>query len=202
MTRSTEDRPLGLAGSDGFLLTVGVVVVLAGVVLGVVRYVGGTPVERGPEGVLGSVALAAVVAFPGALALLGVSGRPALLLPAGMVLVPLAFLSFAGVTLPLLVPAVMLLVAYGRRSRPSSRTGPPLFIAAVVVVLFLAAAIALFAHQDPREYSTPTVSGSTSDVISVAESLTSMALLTAGLAIAWSHADRVPDRRVRPDGAR
>jgi hypothetical protein len=116
MTDVVEGRPFGFAGSTGVIGTVAGLIMAAGAVLGVVRYVGGTPVERGVEGAAGAVALAAVVAAPGLLALLALSGRPVLLLPAATVLVPLSFLSFAGVALPLLIPAALLFVAYGRRS--------------------------------------------------------------------------------------
>lgn len=55
-----------------------------------------------------------LVALPGVLAAVGLRGRPALLLTAGIICVPLSFISLAGATLPLLVPATLYLVAYAR----------------------------------------------------------------------------------------
>lgn len=186
MANVVEDRPLGFAGSTGVIGTVAGLIIVAGAVLGVVRYVGGTPVERGVEGAAGAVALAAVVAAPGLLALLALVGRPGLLLPAATVLVPLSFLSFAGVTLPLLIPAALLFVAYGRRSsaQPVRHRGAPL-VTAGVLALLVAAGAALFVHDDPREYTTATVSGSTSDVLTIAESLISLVLAATALAVGW-----------------
>lgn len=186
MVDPTEERGLGLCGSSGFVAMIGVLVVLAGAALAVVRFVGGTPAERGLEGAMGALALGTVVAAPGVLALLGLADRPALLLPAAIVLVPLSFLSFAGVTLPLLIPAVMLFVAYGRRS--STQPARPLLAAlasASVLVLLVAAVVALFLHEDPRSYTTAHGGGSTSDVITASESLVSLALATAAIAGGW-----------------
>lgn len=55
-----------------------------------------------------------LAALPGALAVLGLRGRPALVLTAGILCVPLSFLSLAGATLPLLLPGVLYLMAYAR----------------------------------------------------------------------------------------
>jgi hypothetical protein len=189
----TEDRHLGLAGSTGFIATIGGLVIVAGAALAVVRFLGGTPTEQGLEGAMGALALGTVVAVPGMLALLGLADRPALLLPAATVLVPLSFLSFAGVTLPLLIPAVMLFVAYGRRS--SAQSGPPgraSLTTAFVLALLVAAVVALFFHQDPRSYSTANGGGSTSDVITALESLISLALAAAAIAGGWWLAARRP----------
>ena len=104
------------------------------------------------EGPWGGIALAAVIAAPGVLVLLALHDRPALLLPAGVILVPLSFLSFAGVLLPLLVVAVVLFVAYGRRSagrrRPQWRTT---LTTVVVVALLVAAAISAVRPRGPAE---------------------------------------------------
>jgi hypothetical protein len=185
MMRTAEDR-LGLAGSTGFIATIGGLVVLAGAALAAVRFVGGTPTEQGLEGAMGALALGTIVAVPGVLALLGLADRPALLIPAATVLVPLSFLSLAGVTLPLLIPAVMLFIAYGRRS--SAQPAPPgraVLTTASVLALLIAAVVALFFHQDPRTYSTANGGGSTSDVITAIESLISLTLATAAIAAGW-----------------
>lgn len=150
------------------------------------RYVGGAPPERGLEGALGAAALGAVVAAPGVLALLALRERPGLLLPAATALVPLAFFSFTGVTLPLLVPAVMLFVAY---RRCSSAHRPPwgraVLANANVLAFLLAAVVALFLHDDPRQWSSATGGGSTGDVITLGESLISLAFTFAAVAAGW-----------------
>lgn len=183
-----SDEGFGIAGATSFVVTIGAFVVAAGLALAAIRYVGGTPPEQGVEGAMGSLALGAVVAAPGVLAMLAVRDRPALLLPAAIVLIPLSFLSFALVTLPLLIPAVMLLIGYGRRRRSSSRpeavgtTGGTLL---AVFVLLAAAVVILFIHQDPRSYTTATGGGSTSDVVTFAESLASLALTAGAVASGW-----------------
>lgn len=55
-----------------------------------------------------------LIGLPGVLAAFGLRRRPALLLVAGIICVPLSFISLAGATLPLLVPATLYLVAYAR----------------------------------------------------------------------------------------
>jgi hypothetical protein len=181
-----SDEGLGLAGATGFVVAIGAFVVAAGLALAALRFVGGTPPEQRVEGAVGSLALGAVVAAPGVLAILAVRDRPALLLPAAIVLIPLSFLSFALVTLPLLIPAVMLLIGYGRRAsgRPVAvgKTGGTLL---AVFVLLTAAVVILFIHQDPRSYTTSTGGGSTSDVITFAESLPSIALTACAVASGW-----------------
>ena len=107
--------------------------------------------------------------------------RPSLLVTAGTVLVPCSLISLVGLTLPLLVPAVMLLV---------TGAPPPTPVAtaralcgrhhAGGLALVVAAGLALIAHDDPRTYATPTSSGGTSDVVTVAESLLCLGLLEPG----------------------
>lgn len=182
----SRDRDLGLVGANASIATIGGLLVAAGTGLATVRFVGGTPIEKGREGAMGAFALGTVVAVPGVLAVLGLRDRPALLLPAATVLVPLSVLSFAGVTLPLLVPAAMLFVAYGRRS--SNRLAPPgqAALATIFVLALLVAAVAaLFVHPDPRTYSTADGSGSTSDVITMVESLSALALAAAVVGGWW-----------------
>ena len=176
----------GVAESDPFLVVAGGMVVVIGVALGLVRYAGRSPAENGPEGALASVAFAALLAAPGVLALMARADRPALVVPAALLLLPLSLLSMAGVTLPLLIPAVLLFVASRRRAaaRPSGPV-PEGVAAAVVVLLVLAAVAALLVHQDPRDYATATMSGWTSDVVTTGESLVSLALVAAALGAGW-----------------
>lgn len=181
-----RDDGLGIAGATPFIITTGAVVVAAGLGLAALRFAGGTPPERGVKGAMGSFALGAVVAAPGVLAMLAVRDRPVLLLPAAIALIPLSFLSFALVTLPLLIPAVMLLIGYGRRSSDRPRAvGTAAGTILGVFLLLAAAAVVLFIHEDPRSYSTATVGGSTSDVITFAESLPSLALTASAVAAGW-----------------
>jgi len=156
--------------------------------IGVFRFFAGSPAERGAEGALAALALAAVLAAPGVLALMGRAGRPALLVAAGVMLAPLAFLSFAGVLLPLLIPAVVLMVAGARRLGRDVATTPcaPVWVTIWALVAVLGAAvIALFAHQDPRSWSSATAEGSTSDVITFGESLLSLWLVALALTLGW-----------------
>src|SRR5918996_1153086 len=74
-----SDEGPGLAGAAGFVVAVGVFVIAAGLALAALRFVGGTPPEQGVEGAVGSLALGAVVAAPGALAVLAGRDRPVLL---------------------------------------------------------------------------------------------------------------------------
>ena len=184
MAIAAENPEIGLAGSPPFIRAVAAFLVLAGLGLAAIRFVGASPAEDGIEGALGSLALGAPVMATGALALLAIRERVVLLLPAAVVLVPMSLLSF--VTLPLLVPAAMLSIGYRRRSRIEPMSAARTAVTLWVVVLFLIAAVgALLVHQDPREYSTATSSGGTSDIITAVEALISLALTATSLAAGW-----------------
>ena len=189
MIEAVKHPPLGRVGSDAAVAGIGWLVVAGGVAIGVLRYVGldgASGAERAMEGPWGGLALGAVVAAPGVLVLLALRDRPVLLLPAAIILFPLSFLSFAGILLPLLIAAGMLVAAYARRSAShplgASRTG---LVALSVVAFLIAAAISLFVHLDPRDYTTPTESGGTSDVITPLETLICLAFITAAIATGW-----------------
>lgn len=191
MATRVEHPAAGRVGSPAFIRGVAALLIVAGAGLAAIRFAGASPVEDGVEGAIGSLALGAPVMATGVLALLAVRGRAVLLLPVAVVLVPMSFLSFALVTLPLLVPAVMLFVAYGRRSSIESVSGPRAALTtALVSVLLVAAVAALFVHLDPREYTTPTTSGGTSDVITVVEALISLALTGTAVAAGRYLSDR------------
>ena len=72
-----------------------------------------------------------LVGAPVAVAIFGLRGRPALLLTAGVICVPLSFISLAGATIPLLLPALFYMGAYMRtpmseqRDRSSWASPPP-----------------------------------------------------------------------------
>ena len=57
-----------------------------------------------------------LVAFPGILGAMGLR-NPSVLLPAALVSVPLSFISLAGATLPLLVPALFYVGAHAASAR-------------------------------------------------------------------------------------
>lgn len=76
----------------------------------------------------------------------------------------------------------------------------PALITLTTIVLLLAAVVALFAHQDPRSYSTPTSSGSASDVVTYGESLVGLLIAGATTAFAWWAS--VPFRGIGGDAAR
>ena len=96
----------------------------------------------------GAIALAAVAALPPTLALLGLTGRPTLLLPAGVAAVTsVPVLSLLGVIMAVL--GIMWLIAYGTLRRPGSILTT--VVATIIVwMLWVAAAAALFIHLDPR----------------------------------------------------
>lgn len=174
----------------------GGVVIAAGVGFGVLRFVGDVPPAQDLEAALGATAFGAVIAAPGVLALLALRDRPALLVPAAAVLIPLSFLSFALVTLPLLIPAFLLMRAYLRAAHTGSGWRAAL-TTVVVLTLLVAALAALFAHEDPREYVTETTHYGTSDIVTYGESALSLALTVTAIGAGWRlAAPRGPDRAV------
>ncbi|HEV7759101.1 MAG TPA: hypothetical protein VGO78_08935 [Acidimicrobiales bacterium] len=183
----------GAAGRQRGVVGAGVAAVLLGVVLGVVAGAGASPAEP----LLGFAALGAVVAAPGVLALLGLRDRPGLWLPAGLAALPLAFLSFAGLALPLVPVAVVLVMAWVRH--PGSHSGTvvhPGVVTPLVVVLLVGAAVALFVSEDPASWTTATGGGSTSDVITDREALLSLACTMLALVAGWT---LTRPRRARAD---
>jgi hypothetical protein len=173
----------GAAGRQQGVVVAGVAAVLLGVALGVVAGANASPADP----VLGSAALGALVAAPGALALLGLRDRAGLWLPAGLAALPLAFLSFAGLTLPLLPSAVVFVVAWVRH--PGSHAGSVVHLGAVaplVVILLFGAAVALFMSDDPASWTTATGGGSTSDIITNREALLSLACTMLALITGWT----------------
>lgn len=87
----------------------------------------------------GALVMALAYALPGLLGLLALGGRPAALLAAGVLSVPLAFTALSGISLVMLVPAALDAVGYARwRPRPPLRW-PALGLLAAIVVLGAAA---------------------------------------------------------------
>lgn len=89
-----------------------------------------------------SLPLVALIALPAILATIGVR-RPPALLAAGVISIPTAFISMAGATLPLLIPAGFYFVAYGRAPRRRSRIPIPLLVIGAVAMSIGGLAFAL-----------------------------------------------------------
>lgn len=159
-------------------------VILAGVALAVVRFVGEIPPGRDLECAVGATAFGMVIAAPGVLALVALRDRPALLLPAAWLLVPLSFISFALVTLPLLVPSFLLFRAY-LRAAPEASGWRAATTTIAVLALLVAAGLSLFTRQDAREWVTASAAYSTSDVITYVEAAASLTLTAAAIAVGW-----------------
>ncbi|MDQ3645678.1 MAG: hypothetical protein M3345_01940 [Actinomycetota bacterium] len=97
---------------------------------------------------VGALATMVVLAAPSLLALVGARGRSTLLLAAGLMYIPLSFISFALVTLPLLISGVLFLMAYEPGPKP---VAPRVAIVGVVVLAVMGALVALwFGPDDPR----------------------------------------------------
>jgi hypothetical protein len=158
-------------------------VVLLAVVLAVVVRIGADPADPVLEG----VALGALVAVPGVLALLGLLGRPDLWLAASWTAFPLAFYSLAGVTLPLLPASAVFLWAWVHKPDMKSRPRVPVgVLVPLVVVLVLGAVAALYVTpDDPVSWSTPTGGGTASDVVTNLEAIASLTGLALALAAGW-----------------
>ena len=119
---------------------VGWLVVVAGVALGSVRFVGEGAAMRSMTSLLAAVAFGAVVSAPGVAVVVGVRwAAPALLVAAALALAPLSLLS--PVTLPLLVIAIVLVVAWARRPQVGPRGRAAASAIALPVATTCAAAI-------------------------------------------------------------
>jgi len=164
----------------------GLVAVGAG--LSVVPWYGTEPPLRTAESALASVAFGALVAGPGVLALVGVrTGRPGMLLPAAIALVPLSFLSFALVTLPLLVPSV-LLFRLSVRTTPDGRWTRALAAGLVGAGQLLVALGCFVALRTDRSYTLADGSGGGSTTGWVPWTTSALVLTLVATTIATTHA--------------
>ena len=119
------------------------------VAVGILRTVNAEPVERAAE-VAGNVAFAVVFVVPALLALLGLRGRPSLLVAAGALDLVLAFVSLISfIGLVFVPPAVMFFVAAGQTRGTGVSPGRSIAAVLVAVILGAAAFFALFAREDP-----------------------------------------------------
>jgi hypothetical protein len=126
-------------------VTIGIGYAVAGAVFFFRIFLGDLPLSME---IAGAVTLAAVAATPATLAVLGLNGRPGLLLPAGIcALISAPVLSVLWVfEAPL---GVACLIAYGRTRERGSIVGT-LAATAIVTVLWVGAASVMFLHLDPR----------------------------------------------------
>lgn len=143
--------------------------------------------ESYDRGVPAAIAFGIVIATPAFLALMARHRRPGLYLASGLVLLPMSFLSFAGVTLPLIFVAAMAFVAYGRHADEEI---PMVWAPLTALVLFILAiasiAVLLFAGgDDPRCVSTATSTSCTSDVITDGEALAALGIVVVMVAAGW-----------------
>ena len=86
-------------------------------------------------------------------------------------------------TLPLLIPAVLLFRSYGRDASHAEARDVAMTFA--VLMLLVAALVVLFSHDDPREYTSATAYYGTSDVITYSEAALSFALTALAVNIGW-----------------
>lgn len=100
---------------------------------------------------LRGVGLIAILMIPVALALVGLR-RPGALLAAGVVSLPMCFMSFSFLLFPLLIPAALYLIAYGRAAIEYTPRLAPAAVASLTFVLVVLSFMALFMHEDPRCY--------------------------------------------------
>jgi hypothetical protein len=128
------------------LAVVGVALALAGAAgLGAIAWVAGDGRDRTYV-----VALAALLGVPGITAAIGLHRRPMVVIVAGALLLPLSCISLAGVALPLLVPAGLLLAGGARRDRALAGPVPGRELAAagcVVAFAFLGFVLLLTAPR-------------------------------------------------------
>ena len=159
-----------------------VLVAVAGAVIGVVRFVAEGRYQSGLERLLQAAAFGLLIASPALLAALSPRRRAILLAPAAVLLTPLAFLSLAGVLLPLLIPGVLFwwaLVTRWDRLPCGLLRGATSVV--LVVALVVSGGVALFVHEDPRSYETATGGGGTSDVVTGTEALISLGLVASAV---------------------
>ncbi len=162
-------------------------VVLGGVALVFFKYYAGSPGD--PEGWFAALGFAAPFIGAGLLALVGtLRGHPALVLAAGVALIPMSILSI--VLMPLLIPAVLLMVhAVQARFDPQDLAVPAILACGLVIVL----AVLVF-HQDPVTWSTPYGGGSSSNIVTTSEAAIAISATVAAVFIAAVRPARQRDR--------
>lgn len=179
--------------------------IAAGAGLTILRASNGDDFDRA---VLPTLAFGGLFAVPGFLALLARWDRPGLYLASGLIYFPASFVSFSGVTLPLLFLAAMAFIAYGRHGDESlTKVAAPL-TALVLFVLNIAtwAALIFNGGDDPRCSSTTTSTSwsmsCTSDVITNGEALLGLAGVALTLVAAWFLSSPLASNYTGPRGVR
>ena len=100
------------------------------------------------------------------------------MLAAGVALIPMSVLSF--VLLPLLIPAVLLIVRSTRERLDPRDVAMPAILALVLVG---ALAILVF-HQDPVTWTSPEGGGGSSDIVTMLEAATAISATAAVVLLA------------------
>lgn len=95
--------------------------------------------------------LIAILMIPVILALVGLR-RPGALLAAGVVSLPMCFMSFSFLLFPMLIPAALYLIAYGRTASTYTPRLSPSAVASLTFVLLVLSFMSLFMNEDPRCY--------------------------------------------------
>ncbi len=152
-------------------------IVLGGVAVAFIHYYGGSP--GSPEGRFAALGFASPFIGAGLLALVGTRREhPALLLAAGVALIPMSVLSI--VLIPLIIPAVLLIVhALQKQFDPRDLAVPALLALSLVTAL----AVLVF-HQDPATWSTPEGGGGSSDIVTTSEAALAISATVAVVLIA------------------
>ncbi len=156
------------------------IVIAGGVGLVFVHYYGGSPGD--PEGWFSALGFAAPFLGLGTVALVGIlRQRPALVLAAGVALMPMALVSI--VLIPLLIPAIFLTVcSAAKQFRPGDLVLPGLLAFGLLVVFGV-----LVFHQDPVTWSTPEGGGYSGNIVTSTEatfaSATTAAIVSAATLI-------------------
>ena len=100
---------------------------------------------------LRGLGLIGILLIPPVLAAVGLRW-PGALLPAGVVSIPMCLMSFSFILFPLLIPAMLYLVAYGDAQVTYKARVPAPLVAALTVALLFGAFFSLFLHDDPYCY--------------------------------------------------
>ncbi len=158
------------------------------------RAAGDRRYQSGVELVLGAVAVGLLLGAPAILAAMAVRRRAVLVLPAACLVTVGVMVPFYG--LVFLLPCILLWVVFATRwdGLPCGPTRGGLAIASVPL-LVTAGAVALFIHPDARSFETATGGGMTSDVVTPAEAMLSIGLVSTALFGAWLLTAPVRGRR-------
>lgn len=159
-----------------------VAILIFAAILTVIRAQAG---DRGPTDTwLGLVAFAAVFGTPGAVAAIGIPRvHPCVLFAAGIACVPLAGLSFTGITLFLLVPAFSLVFSGARRMAEARRSTAAVLPGVALVGLMVGATIVLLATTETVCWSDGNASGCDGGIFSVGGSLVALTLDASAVAL-------------------